>query len=66
MISFEGDYGISVVKLAGPGVPGLEDDTPLYHFDVPAERMAEFQQAKVRSDERTSAASAETRATERM
>ena len=41
MISFEGDDGISVVKLAGPGVPGLEDDSPLCHFDVPAERMAE-------------------------
>jgi hypothetical protein len=42
MTSFDGDYGITVVKLAGPGVPGLEADTPLYHFDVPAERMAEF------------------------
>jgi hypothetical protein len=23
-----------VKQLAGPGVPGMEDDTPLWHFDV--------------------------------
>ena len=42
MTSFEGAYGITVVQLAGPGIPGMEDDTPLFHFDVPAERMEEF------------------------
>jgi hypothetical protein len=41
------DYGsgtsrIEVTKLAGPGVPGMEDDIPLYHFDVSAEEMEEL------------------------
>jgi hypothetical protein len=24
----------NVSQLAGPGVPGMEDDTPLWHFDI--------------------------------
>ena len=38
----EDDGGITVTRLAGPGVSGLENDTPLHHFDVPAHRMPEF------------------------
>jgi hypothetical protein len=33
---------IQVTQLAGPGVPGMEDDIPLYHFDVSAEEMQEL------------------------
>ena len=33
---------IQLTKLAGPGVPGMEDDIPLYHFDVSAEEMEEL------------------------
>jgi hypothetical protein len=35
--SGSGMSGIQVTQLAGPGVPGMEDDIPLYHFDVSAE-----------------------------
>ncbi len=35
--------GVRVQKLAGPGVPGLEYDPPLYHIDLTAERLAELQ-----------------------
>jgi hypothetical protein len=38
----EGD-DIQVTKLAGPGVPGMEYEAPLYHFDVPATRMQELE-----------------------
>ncbi len=41
-MSSEGAAGINVTQLAGPGIPGMEDDTPLYHFDVPADQMAEL------------------------
>jgi hypothetical protein len=33
---------IKVTQLAGPGVPGMEDDIPLYHFDVSPEEMKEL------------------------
>jgi hypothetical protein len=33
---------IQVTQLAGPGVPGMEDDIPLYHFDVSPEEMKEL------------------------
>jgi len=35
--------GVKVAKLAGPGVPGLEYDPPLYHIDLSADRLAELQ-----------------------
>jgi hypothetical protein len=33
---------IKVTKLAGPGVRGLEYDPPVFHFDLPTERIAEL------------------------
>jgi hypothetical protein len=33
---------IAVTQLAGPGVPGLEGDTPLYHFDVEGEDLRDL------------------------
>lgn len=33
---------IKVTKVAGPGVPGLENDIPLYHFDVEMEDMRQL------------------------
>jgi hypothetical protein len=35
--------GVRIEKLAGPGVPGLEYDPPLYHIDLTAARLAELQ-----------------------
>ncbi|MET9761123.1 hypothetical protein ABZ016_18980 [Streptomyces sp. NPDC006372] len=29
----------NVVQLAGPGVPGMEGDAPLFHYDVPPEDL---------------------------
>lgn len=33
---------VKVTKLAGKGVPGLEGDPPLYHFDATPEEMAQL------------------------
>jgi hypothetical protein len=33
---------ISVKQLAGPGVPGLEHDPPVFHFDLGMELMPEL------------------------
>ena len=35
--------GVRVAKLAGPGVPGLELDPPVYHIDLTADRLEELQ-----------------------
>jgi hypothetical protein len=35
--------GVRISKLAGPGVPGLEHDPPLYHIDLTARRLYELQ-----------------------
>jgi hypothetical protein len=40
--SGSGTSRIEVTQLAGPGVPGMEDDIPLYHFDVSPEEMKEL------------------------
>jgi hypothetical protein len=37
------EEGVRVQKLAGPGVPGLEYDPPLYHIDLTGDRLAELQ-----------------------
>jgi hypothetical protein len=41
-------YAVRVMKLAGPGVAGLELDPPLYHIDLTPERFAELQTDPVR------------------
>lgn len=33
---------VEVTKLAGKGVPGMENDPPLYHFDATPEEMAQL------------------------
>jgi hypothetical protein len=38
-----GGNDIQVIKLAGPGVPGMEYEAPVFHFDVPATRMQELE-----------------------
>jgi hypothetical protein len=40
--SGSGTSPIEVTQLAGPGVSGMEDDIPLYHFDVSPEEMQEL------------------------
>ena len=36
------ERNISVNQLAGPGVPGLEHDPPVFHFDLGMELMPEL------------------------
>jgi hypothetical protein len=39
---------IVVTQLAGPGVPGLEHDPPVFHFDLGMEQMPELLRDPVR------------------
>lgn len=38
----QGPRQIKVDQLTGPGVPGLEEDPPLYHFDIDVDEMEEL------------------------